>query len=145
MDVVCCLNVCHASFITVRWRIKEVSPVMVLLRQAVRRHYAVTQKGPHMLHTLTFHPKQGYQTLELLVNLDYCERRYFGAVHIFALFAFIKYPRKYVMEITFIMPHRGNNIKNANINLREIANFRNCMKIHTRKDIYIHRISKIYF
>ena len=28
-------------------------------------------------------------------GLQYCERRYFRAVHIFALFAFIKYPRKY--------------------------------------------------
>ena len=27
---------------------------------------------------------------------DYCERRYFRAVHIFTKFAFLKYPRNYV-------------------------------------------------
>ena len=34
----------------------------------------------------------------------------------------------------------GNNIKNANINLREIANFWKCAKIYTRKNIYVHSI-----
>ena len=29
----------------------------------------------------------------------------------------------YIVKITFIMQHKSKNIKNANINLREIANF----------------------
>ena len=71
--------------------------------------------------------------------LEYCEPRYFRAVHIFALFTFIKYPRKYyIVKITVIMQHSGKNIKNANINLREIANFRKYAKVYTRENIYVH-------
>ena len=33
---------------------------------------------------------------------------------------------------------RGNNIKNAKINPREIANFGKCAKMYTRENIYVH-------
>ena len=38
------------------------------------------------------------------------------------------------------MLHIGNNIRNAKINLREIANFRKCAKIYTRENIYVYSI-----
>ena len=51
-------------------------------------------------------------------------------VHIFPLYIFLRYSRLsnvreniYIVKITFIMLHRGNNTKNAKINLCEIANF----------------------
>ena len=52
-------------------------------------------------------------------------------VDIFALYIFSRYSRLsniceniYIVKITFIMPHRGSNIKKkAKINMREIANF----------------------
>ena len=76
-----------------------------------------------------------------LLYLGYCERRYFRAVHIFALFAFIKCPRNiYIVKITFIMLHRGNSIKNPKINPCEIANFRKCAKFDTCENIYVHSI-----
>ena len=52
----------------------------------------------------------------------YCECRNFRAVHMFALFAF-KNVRENMcnVKITFIMPFRGNILKNANINPREIV------------------------
>ena len=36
------------------------------------------------------------------------------------------------------MPHRGNNIKNADINPCEIANFQIRAKMYTRENIYEH-------
>ena len=39
------------------------------------------------------------------LDIKYCERRYFHAVRIFAISAFIKYLRKYVL--------RGNNLYSA--------------------------------
>ena len=57
-------------------------------------------------------------------------------VDIFVLYIFSRYSRlsnvhedMYIMKITFIMPDTGNNIKNANLNPREIANFRKYVKI----------------
>ena len=38
------------------------------------------------------------------------------------------------------MPYRGNNIKNANLSPREIANSRRIAKMYTRENIYVHRI-----
>ena len=59
-------------------------------------------------------------------------------VDIFALYIFLRClclsnicENMYIMKITFIMPHRGKNIENTNINLREIANFRECAKIRS--------------
>ena len=66
-------------------------------------------------------------------------------VDMFALFIFSRYSRlsnirenMHIVKTTFIRPHRGKNIKNANINLCEIANFRKCAKINTRENIYVH-------
>ena len=60
-------------------------------------------------------------------------------VDIFALYIFSRNSRLsnvreniYIVKITFILLHRGNSIKNAKINPREIANFRKCAKIYTR-------------
>ena len=45
----------------------------------------------------------------------------------------------YIVKITFLMPHRCNNIKNANINPREIAFFvLNAREFIRAKLIYIH-------
>ena len=44
----------------------------------------------------------------------------------------------YLVEFFFIMLHRCNSIKNAKINPRQIANFRECAKIYTCKNIYVH-------
>ena len=38
------------------------------------------------------------------------------------------------------MPCKGNIVKNANINPREIVSFRKFAKIYTRENIYIHSI-----
>ena len=46
----------------------------------------------------------------------------------------------YIVKITCIMPHRGNNIKNVNINPREITNFRKCAEIHRCDNIYVYSI-----
>ena len=66
-------------------------------------------------------------------------------VYIFALYIFSRYSclsnvrqNIYIVKITFIMLQRGNNFKNAKINLREIANFRKCANIYTRENIYVH-------
>ena len=68
-------------------------------------------------------------------------------VDIFALYIFSRYSRlsnvrenMYIVKITYIMLHRGNNMKNAKINPREIANFRKCAKIDTRENIQVHSI-----
>ena len=73
-------------------------------------------------------------------------------VDIFALFIFSRYSRlsnirknMYIMKITCIMPHRDKNIKIANINPREIANFWKCAKIYTRENIYVHSIQELSF
>ena len=72
-------------------------------------------------------------------------------VDTFALYAYIfsRYSRlsnirenMYIVKITFIVTHIGKNIKNANINQREIANFRKYAKIYTRENIYVHSISR---
>ena len=47
----------------------------------------------------------------------------------------------YIVKITFILPLKGNNTKNANINPREIANFRKCAKCFTRENIYTFTVS----
>ena len=63
-------------------------------------------------------------------------------VDIFALYIFsraFKYPRKYV-KITCIMPHRGNNIKNANLSRREIPYFPKIAKMYTLENINVHSI-----
>ena len=56
-------------------------------------------------------------------------------VDIFVLYIFSRLSNirenMYIVKILVIVPHRGKNIKNANINLREIANFRECAKIST--------------
>ena len=69
-------------------------------------------------------------------------------IDIFALYIFSRYSRLlnvgeniYIVKITFIMLHRGNNIKNAKINPPEIANFGKCAKIYTRENIYVHSTS----
>ena len=67
-------------------------------------------------------------------------------VDIFALYIFSRlsnvHENIYIVKITFIMLHRGNSIKNImtvqNINPREIANFRKCVKSYTRENIYVH-------
>ena len=68
-------------------------------------------------------------------------------VDIFALYIFSRYSRLsnarkniYIVKITFIMLHRGNNIKNAKKNPREIDNFRKCAKICTGENIYVYSI-----
>ena len=65
-------------------------------------------------------------------------------VDIFTLYIFSSYSRIshireniYSVKITFIMPHRGSNIKNTNINQREMVNFSKCAKMYTRKKVYI--------
>ena len=66
-------------------------------------------------------------------------------VDIFTLFIFLRYSclsnireNIYIMKITFIIPHRGSNINNVNINLCDIVNFRKSTKIYTRENIYVH-------
>ena len=49
----------------------------------------------------------------------------------------------YIVKITGIMPYIDNNFRNANINPREIVNFRKFAKIYTRKNIYVHSIASI--
>ena len=68
-------------------------------------------------------------------------------VEIFALYIFSRYSRFssireniYNLKTSYIMPHRGNIIKNANLSPRDIANFRKFAKIYTRENIYIHSI-----
>ena len=70
-------------------------------------------------------------------------------VDIFALYIFSRYSRlsnvrgdMYIVKITYIILHRGNNMKNAKINPREIANFRKCTKMYARENIYVHSICK---
>ena len=72
-------------------------------------------------------------------EIEYCERRYFCAVYILH-YSRLQNVREniYIVKITFIMLHRGNHIKNAKINPREIVNFRKCAKIYTPKNIYVH-------
>ena len=72
-------------------------------------------------------------------------------VDIFALYIFSRYSRlsnirenMYIVKITYIMPHRGKNIKIANANPREIVDFRKCAKIYTCENIYVHSISNPY-
>ena len=70
------------------------------------------------------------------------------ALYIFPAFcAFIKCLRKnmYIVKITCIMLHRGNNIKNGKINQRKIANFRKCPKTYTHKNIYVYSICRFYW
>ena len=60
---------------------------------------------------------------------------------IFALYIFSRYSRlsnirenMYIVKITVIMQHRGKNIKYANINLREIDNFRKYAKVYIHEN-----------
>ena len=46
----------------------------------------------------------------------------------------------YNVKITLIMSFRGNIVKNANMNLREIVNFRKFAKKYTHKNMYIQSI-----
>ena len=66
-------------------------------------------------------------------------------VDIFALYIFSRYSRLlnvheniYIVKKTFIMLHRGNNIKNAKINPHKIANFRKCVKMYTSENISLY-------
>ena len=69
-------------------------------------------------------------------------------VEISVLYIFLCYSRfsnirenMYNLKITFIMPHRGNNFKNANLSPREIAILHKITKMYTRENIYAHSIS----
>ena len=44
----------------------------------------------------------------------------------------------YNLKITCFMSHRGNEIKDANLNPRELPNFRKIAKIYTCENIYFH-------
>ena len=44
----------------------------------------------------------------------------------------------YSLKITFTIQFRGNTMKNANLNPREMVNFRKYAKIYTRENIYVH-------
>ena len=66
-------------------------------------------------------------------------------VDIFALYIFSHnsclsnfHENMYIVKITFVMLHRGNNIKNAKINPREIVNFQK--SIH--ENIYVQCMSR---
>ena len=66
-------------------------------------------------------------------------------VEIFTLYIISHYSRilyvhenMYNMKITFIMPLRGNIVKNENINPCEIVNCHKFANIYTRENIYIH-------
>ena len=68
-------------------------------------------------------------------------------VEIFALYIFSRYSRfsnirenTYNLNKILVLCHRDINIKSANSNPREIANFRKFAKIYTRENIYIHSI-----
>ena len=72
-------------------------------------------------------------------------------IDIFALYIFSRCSRflnvrenMYNMKITFIVPPKGNTVKNANINPREIVNFRNFAKMYMRENIYIHSIHRAW-
>ena len=64
--------------------------------------------------------------------IEYCERRYFRAVHIFVLFAFMKCPRKYVnREINFYnVTYRQQYQKRGYISAR------NCQFSEMRENLY---------
>ena len=72
-------------------------------------------------------------------------------IDIFTLYIFSRYSclsniceNIYIVKITFIMPHRGSNIKNTNTNLRKIANFRKSAKnLYTQK--YLHSQYILWF
>ena len=51
----------------------------------------------------------------------------------------------YIVKITCTIQQSGNNIKNTNINLHEIANFRKCAKIYTCENIYVHMNDMIFW
>ena len=105
-------------------------------RNSVRVKYFLHTHGQKVQEQHGIH-----ESIPSIPNVNYCERRYFRAVHIFVLFAFIKYPKNmYIVKITCMMSHRGKNINIANINPREIANFRKCAKMYTRENIYVHSI-----
>ena len=68
-------------------------------------------------------------------------------VEIFARYIFSHYSgfsnireNIYNLKITCIMPHRGNNIKDANLSPPKIVNFHKFAKIYAHKNIYIHSI-----
>ena len=44
----------------------------------------------------------------------------------------------YSVKITFAIQFRGNTMKNANLNPREMVNFCNYAKMYTRGNIYVH-------
>ena len=63
-------------------------------------------------------------------------------VEMFALYIFSRYSRFsnireniYNLKFSYIMPHRTNIIKNANLSSREIANFCKFVKIYTREKV----------
>ena len=57
-------------------------------------------------------------------------------VDIFALYMSNIRENMYIVKITLMMPDKGDNIKNANINPREIANFSEMREnLYTRKYI----------
>ena len=44
----------------------------------------------------------------------------------------------YNVKISLTMPYRASNIKNANLNPREIANFLKVAKMYTRENITVY-------
>ena len=67
--------------------------------------------------------------------------------HIFVLNIFTHYSRfsnapknMYKLKITCLMPHSGNDIKNANLSPRKIANFCKFAIIHRRENINVRSI-----
>ena len=73
-------------------------------------------------------------------------------VEMFALYIFSRYSRfrnirqnMFIAKITFIVPYRpiDNNIKNANIDLREIANFRKFAKMYVHAKISTFTVNNV--
>ena len=64
------------------------------------------------------------------------------ALYIFSGFSSFSIIREniYNLKINFIIPHRGNKTKNANLSPREIANFRKFAKIYTHENIFVHSV-----
>ena len=71
-----------------------------------------------------------------------CECRHF-APYIIPHYTHIR-KHMYIVKIICIMPYKGNNIRNANINLREIDRFRKFTRMYTHKNIQVHSINALY-
>ena len=70
---------------------------------------------------------------------------------LYTLYIFTRYSRlshvreKYIVKITLIMLHRGNDIKSAKINPCKIANFWKFAKMYARENIYVHSIISCFY